>query len=390
MTTRIETGADSVSAPELLRRASELLPVLRERAACAEKLRRVPGENVDDLLASGLYRIAVPQRFGGLDASYALALDVAAELGRGCPATAWCFGLWAAHAWLVGYWPLPAQEEVFGGNPDALCSSSLSPGKSTCVPVEGGYRLSGRWEFSSGCDAASWVMLGLQDVGQRCWGLIPRSDFRIVDTWFVSGLKGSGSKDIEVNDAFVPHHRVLEVSTAGDSDLSAWRLHGQPRYRVPIPVLLGWDLVAPLVGMAQGMIEEFTAGLAGTSGPGRTADSPAVHLRLSQASAEVDAARAVMERDLRETLRKGAEGEPFTLVERARVRRDRAFTTQLCLQAVNRIFDLSGGHALHESSPLQRFHRDAQAAAHRDALLMDMGGQNYGRVVMGLPPDIPI
>ena len=390
MTTKTYTGAGSVSAPELLRRALGLAAALKERAESTEELRRVPDESVAGLLASGLYRIGVPKRFGGFDVGYGLALDVAAELGRGCPSTAWCYGLWEAHAWLVGYWPLRAQEEVFGGNPDTLCSSSLNFGKSTCVPVEGGYRLSGRWEFSSGCDAASWVMLGAAGVGERSWALVPRSDFEIVDTWFVSGLRGSGSKDIAVNDAFVPAHRILDVTTAGDSDLSAWDLHGQARYRVPIPVLLGWDLAAPMLGIAQGMIDEFTNRISGTSGPGRTADSPAIHIRLSQAAAEVDAARAMMQGDIAEILRKGASGEAFTALERARFRRDKAFITQLCLRAVNRLFDLSGGHALFDSAPMQRFHRDAQAVAHRDGLIMELGGQNYARVLLGLPPDGPI
>ena len=367
-----------------------MVPVLKQRASHTEELRRVPEESVSDLLCSGLYQIGVPKRCGGIDSGYDLVLDVAVELGRGCPATAWCYGLWAAHAWLVGFWHEQAQGEVFGANPEALCSSSLNFGKSTCEAVEGGYRLSGRWEFSSGCDSASWVMLGAPGIGERSWVLVPRADFEIDDTWFVSGLRGSGSKDIVVNDAFIPSHRVMDVTTAGDSDLSAWHLHGQPQYRVPIPVLLGWDLVGPMVGIAQGMIDEFTCRLIGTSGPGRTADSPAIHSRLSQASAEVDAALSMMRGDLREILRKGEEGSPFSPLERARFRRDKAFITQLCLQAVNRLFDLSGGHALHDSVPLQRFHRDAQAVAHRDGLIMELGGQNYGRVLLGLPPDGPI
>ena len=311
MTIHTDTGAESLSAPELLRRASELVPVFRERAAHTEELRRLPDENISDLLASGLYRIGLPAKYGGIDGDYGLMHQAAAELGRGCPSTAWCYGLWAGHAWLVGYWPLEVQEEVFRQDPDALICSSLNPGKSTCDPVDGGYRLSGRWEFSSGCDGSSWIMLGLAGVGERCWALVPREDFEIVDNWFVSGLKGSGSKDITVSDAFVPHHRIVEVSTAGDSDLSGWELHGQARYRVPLPVLLGWDLVAPMLGIAQGMLDEFANRLAGTSGPGRTADSAAVHLRLSQAAAEVDAARAMMERDISEILRKGGGGRAF-------------------------------------------------------------------------------
>ena len=390
MTTRPDIGAATPTAQELLGRASALVPVLKERAARTEELRQVPPENVQDLLTSGLYRIGVPRRFGGLDVDYGLALDVAAELGRGCASTAWCYCLWAAHAWLVGFWPLQAQDEVFGEGPDALCSSSLNTGKSTTTPVEGGYRISGRWEFSSGCDSASWLMLGVSGIGQRNWALVPRGDFEIVDNWFVSGLRGSGSKDIVVEDIFVPRHRVLEVSTAGDGDFSAWELHGQARYRVPIPVLLGWDLVAPMLGIARGMLDEFIARLVGTSGPGRTADSHAVHLRLSQAAAEADAGRALLDQDIREILRKGEAGKSFTPLERARFRRDKAFIAQLCLQAVNRLFDLSGGHALFDSVSLQRFHRDAQAVAHRDGLIMDLGGQQYGRVALGLEPDAAI
>ena len=363
-------------------RASTLVPILRERAAEAEELRRLPNESVDALMASGLYRIAVPIRFGGLDVDYALVLDVAEELSRACPATGWCYGLWAAHAWLIGYWPLPAQEEVFGQNPDTLTASSLNTGNSTCIPVDGGYRVSGRWEFSSGCDFSDWVMLGVPGIGERNWALIPRADFEIVDTWFVSGLRGSGSKDIVVDDVFVPSHRVLDVTTAGDGDWTGWELHGQARYRAPIPALLGWDLVAPMIGIARGMIDEFIARLTGTTGAGRTAESQAVHVRLSHACAEVDAARALMHRDVRQILDRAAAGEGFSDLDRARYRRDRAYAIQLCLQSANRIFDISGAHALFDSVALQRYHRDAHAVAHRDTLLMDFGGQDFGRFAL--------
>ena len=157
-----------------------------------------------------------------------------------------------------------------------------------------------------------------------------------------------------------------------------------PEYRLPIPALLGWDLVAPMLGIAQGMVDEFIAKTAGTSGAAKSADSAAVHIRLSQAAAEIDAGRALMDRDVRETLDRADAGEGFTTLERAKYRRDKAYVTQLCLQAVNRIFDISGGHGLFESDPLQRFHRDAHAVAHRDTLIMDLGGQEYGRVVLGL------
>ena len=225
-------------------------------------------------------------------------------------------------------------------------------------------------------------------TGAGCW--CPATTSRSSTPGSSPACAGSGSKDIALKDAFIPGHRVLDVNAAGVSDLSAWELHRQGRYRVPVSTLLGWDLVGPMLGIAQGMIDEFIARLAGTSGPGRTADSPAIHLRLAQATAEVDAAKTVMDTDIAEILRKGAEGEPFTMLERARFRRDKAFITQLCLKAVNGLFDISGGHALHDSVPLQRFHRDAQAVAHRDGLVMELGGQDYGRVAFGLPPQGPL
>ena len=390
MITNLDASAESPTPSELLARATALLPTLKERAAHAEESRRVPAETVSDLLRAGFHLVGVPKSFGGLDLDYGLVLDVAAELGRGCASTSWCYCLWAAHAWLVGFWPLEAQEEVFAQGPDVLCSSSLNTGSSETTPVPGGYRVSGSWEFSSGCDHAGWLMLGIHGPGERNWALVPRDDFEIVDTWFVSGLRGTGSKDVVVRDVFVPAHRVLDTTTVGDTDLSAWELHGQARYRVPIPVLLGWDLVAPMSGIAQGMIDEFVQRLEGTSGPGRTADSAAIQLRLSMASAEVDAGRALMDRDVGEILRKADVGERFSPLERATFRRDKAYVTQLSLQAVNRIFDVSGGHALFDSVPLQRFHRDAQAVAHRDGLIMDIGGLQFGRVALGLEADGPI
>ena len=372
---------------ELLGRASGLVPALRDRAAQTEELRRIPDESVRDILASGLHLIGVPRRFGGLDVDYGLMLEAGARLGSGCASTAWCYSLWTAHAWLVGHWPLEAQQEVFANGPDTLCSSSLNPGKSTFEKANGGYKLSGRWEFSSGCDAATWVMLGAETPEGRVLVLLPRSDYQIIDTWFVSGLRGSGSKDIVVDGAFVPEHRIMDPGKAGDGDWTGWEINQQARYRIPTPVLLGWDLVAPIVGIGMGMIEEFTNSLSGTTGPGRTAESGGVQIRLSQASAEVDAARSLMRDDIREIFEKAESGDRFSTLERARFRRDKAFITELCLGSINRLFDLSGGHALFESVALQRYHRDAQAVAHRDGLIMDLGGLQYGRVALGLEPD---
>src|SRR5262249_27093208 len=156
-----------------------------------------------------------------------------------------------------------------------LFSSGLNPMAGTVKPIDGGFRLSGRWSFSSGCDAASWVMIAVAWPSRESllWLLLPRADYDIVDTWFASGLPGSGSKDIVVGDVFVPAYRTLDPNRAGDGDFTGWNLHKRPSYRAPLRCLTGWDLAAPLIGIAQGAIEAFAARLRGTSGAGRTGDS---------------------------------------------------------------------------------------------------------------------
>jgi 3-hydroxy-9,10-secoandrosta-1,3,5(10)-triene-9,17-dione monooxygenase len=364
------------------------VPVLKERAAQAEQLRQIPSDTVKDLIASGLIRIGNPRRYGGHDTDLDSVYEVAWELGRGCGSTAWCYALWTTHSWWLGHFPKRAQEEFFADGPDTLFSSGLDPTRGTAHPAPGGFRVSGRWSYSSGCDAASWVMVATPGAAptSMLWLLLPRSDYEIVDTWFASGLRGSGSKDIAVKDVFVPAHRAMEPDRAGDGDWTGWTLHGRPSYRPPLRCLTGWDLAAPIVGMAQGAIDEVTARLRGTSGAGRSAHSVALQLRIAEAAAEVDAARALQRADFREIVGKAARAEPFTDADRARYRRDKAFVVKLCVQAVNRLFDASGARAVLDADPIQRFHRDVHAASHHAALGWDAPAEHFGRIALGLGP----
>lgn len=382
------TGSAAASREELLRRVSRLVPVLRERAARAEQLRQIPPETVQDLVASGLVRIGNPDRYGGHAIEIDAAYEVGWELGRGCGSTAWCYSLWTIHNWWVGHFTEQAQEEFFAGGSDTLCSTGLNPAGAEAEAVDGGFRLSGRWGFSSGCDVASWAMVAIPGPGPdgRIWLLIPRSDYEIHDTWFASGVRGSGSKDIVVKDAFVPAYRAMDPNRAGDGDWTGWELHRRLSYRVPLRCLAGWDLAAPLIGMAQGVVDEFTSRLRGTSGPGRTADSVALQLRLAEASAEVDAARSLHRHDIREMLDKATRGAEFTAMDRARYHRDKAFVARLCLQAVNRLFEAGGARAVLDADPIQRFHRDAHAVAHHQALSWDVPAEEFGRRALGLGP----
>jgi alkylation response protein AidB-like acyl-CoA dehydrogenase len=376
----------SVTREELRRRTAALVPVLKERVARTEQLRQIPPETVQDLVASGLIRLGNPQRYGGLDVEYDAAFDVSWELGRVCGSTAWCYSLWTVHNWWVGHFSEQAQEEFFASGPDTLASSALNPTRGKAEPVAGGFRVSGHWSFSSGCDAASWVMVAVPSPNGLMWALLPRPDYDILDTWFTSGMRGTGSKDIVIQNAFVPAYRTIDPGRAGDGEWTGWELHRRLSYRLPLRCMTGWDLLAPLIGIAQGAVDEFTACLRGTSGPGRTADSVLVQVRLAEASVEVDAARELHRQSIREILEKAERGEEFTNLERARYRRNKNYAARLCVQAVNRLFEASGGRAVLESEAIQRLHRDAHAASHHQGLSWDTAAEEFGRQALGLPP----
>jgi len=204
----------ALTASELLDRAATLRPVLGERAAHTEQLRQIPPETVKDLVASGLIRAGTPRRYGGHGVDIDTGHAIAWELGRACGSTAWCCSLWIVHNWWLGHFPERAQDEFFASGPDTLASTCLNPAGGRAEPVTGGFRVSGRWSFSSGCDASSWAMVAVGGAvpAATLWLLLPRGDYEIVDTWFASGMRGTGSKDIVVRDVFVPGHPSLPTS----------------------------------------------------------------------------------------------------------------------------------------------------------------------------------
>lgn len=378
-----------VTREELLRRASELVPVLAERALETERLRRIPDQTIDDLRRLGLLRIANPERYGGYGLDYDTVLEVGLELGRGDGAVAWNYTVWSSHNWLLGLYPERTQEEYFA-SPDVLASSAFNPARGKVESADGGWVLSGRWDFSSGCDAAQWAVLAgfTQEQGPGLF-LVPRHDYRIDDTWFVSGLCGTGSKDIVMEPTFVPAHRFLSYEDMGRARTPGRELHDRATYRLPLYSLLPFTLAVPLLGIAQGAIDHFEKRarerLTAFTGA-RMATLLPIQTRLAEATAEVDCARLLLRSDLHELLERGARGDEIPLMDRLRYRRDHAYIARLAVRAVNRLFEVSGGGALYQDSPLQRAHRDVNAGAKQIALIWDTYAEQYGRVRIGLEP----
>jgi 3-hydroxy-9,10-secoandrosta-1,3,5(10)-triene-9,17-dione monooxygenase len=372
-----------LSRHDLVERAKALVPVLRDRAARTEDLRTIPDETLADFKSTGLLEAANARRYGGyVGIDYDATFDVLMELGRGCGSSAWCYAVWTVLNWMVGFFPEQAQKEYYATGAHTLSSSSYDAGKGKAEPVKGGHRITGRWDFSSGCDAATWFMPGAMTPEGPRWFLLPKGDYEVIDTWFVSGLAGTGSKDIVVRDAFVPAHRMLNPDTAGTTDMTGWEIHEQTSYRIPLRVTLGWELIAPIVGLGEAAIEDLLARIRGTSGRARSAEGIQMQLRLSQAAVEVHTAKLLHRATVSEIWEKGARGESFSSLERARYLRDKSFVVQLCVQAINRIFDVSGGRALYKSQHIQRIHRDAHALSHRDGFILDFAGEAWGKAML--------
>jgi 3-hydroxy-9,10-secoandrosta-1,3,5(10)-triene-9,17-dione monooxygenase len=386
--TRTTDERPTITTAEMVERAIALVPTLRERADHCEAIRRIPDETRDDFIRSSITRIPQPVARGGIGLDMDSVYEVAMELGRGCGSSAWMGSFWPLHNWMVGMWPKAAQDEYWANSSDALSSTAWDVVDIKVEPASGGIRLSGHWDYSSGIDHADWAMVFVPGppVGMA---LVPRKDFRVVDTWHATGLCGSGSNDLIVEGAFVPDYRILNMEAAANGQSAGRELHGTPFYRLPLYTWLTYSLAAPIIGMGQGAVEAFEDLMRGRVegiGGARAAERPANHLRLAESSAEIDAVRVLMRRNLRQLIDWANADAEIPVSERLRIRRDITFGGMLCNRAARRLFEAAGAHSIKRSAPLQRFARDAEAAIHSGALTWDSTGEQYGRVRLGLAP----
>lgn len=389
----------AVTADQLLAQIRELQPVLKKRATQCESERRVPLETVADFKKVGLHLIGVPTRFGGFDLELDVGFAAAIEVGRACGSSAWMASQWPIHNFFIGIFPDQAQREVWGSDPHALSSTASAVKESTIRPVEGGYRLSGKWAMSSGVDHAQWlILLNTGDpTGAVALALIPKSDFKIVDDWWVMGLRGTGSKTVVIEDAFVPVHRVrsrVEFMTSGPK---AAELSGSITYRCPNLVIYPWTLASPMLGMVQGMVDEVMIQLPRRrnmlTGKPQSAED-AFRVRFAEASAMADTALLIFRDSMNELMTQARSGVPAARAEIVRFNRNRAFAVRLALQAAELLFDCAGGGALYDSNPIQRLYRDVKAASRHVALnieesLIPFTADRFGQelaVPYGAPP----
>lgn len=364
---------------EALRRAEALVPVLRDRAAESEELRRCPDATIDDFVSSELLRICMPARFGGFELGYDVYCEVAKTLAHGCGSQAWVYMVLADNALKLAAFTAQAQEEVWNKNPNAKFSNAVAPlGKGEVT--DGGVKWTGRHPFSSGVDHADWVMAtGYVQRGEKKQTvsvLIPKKDIKVVDDWHVVGLAGTGSKTFEVNGAFVPEHRILSK----EDDEAGSALYQAPVFHLPRGGVSSASYAAVAVGIAEGFIEEYVKYTAPRKS--RTtvvAEEMGTQMGIGIAASEIEAASAMLMGPLRETMQLLERGEPVPKNLNLRGKRNAAYAAQLSIQAVQKLFNAAGGRALYSDNVMQRMLRDCLAAAAHHSLGWDSAAANYGR-----------
>ncbi len=382
---------------EILNRIVKMRPEIAARALASEKAKRVPAETMDALRDAGVFRLMQPKRFGGYEYGPAELAQVGFELGRACGSTGWCGTLAVCFGWMTAFYPLEAQQEVWD-NTDNLLAVSYVPTPKV-EAVDGGFKISGSWPWASGVDSATWLILAAMLPGKDgppslAWCLVPVGDV-IVDhgSWNVSGLEGTGSKTVAIDDpVFVPNHRVLPLGRIFSGKVPGLEVPGNDQARFGYPTFGPTALVSPIVGMAQGALDAFTETARGArrmARPGvfeQVAESALIQSLVGRASAHVDAARTLMLTSLQEGQEVVRTGGTLEIEQRVRIRRNHGFTARTSSEVVNDIFAKSGAAAADEKNRVQRFWRDANTAALHASIDWDTLSALYGAQQLGLQP----
>lgn len=379
---------------EVLAGIEELLPVLRDRAQEAEDRRVLSSESVKSLEEAGMFRLLQPKTFGGYEADPVTFYAAVRMIASACGSTGWVSSVLGVHPWQLALFAPQAQQDVWGSDENTRMSSSYAPtGKAT--PVEGGFQLSGRWSFSSGCDHATWVLLG-----GMVWGadgkpqdyrtfLVPRSEYEIVDVWDTVGLRGTGSNDIVVKGTFIPEYRALSIVDTAKCATPGHEINKAPLYKLPWGSIFPYAITTPIIGMATGAYETHVAmqrervrvAYLGQ----KTAEDPFAQVRVGEASSEIDAAWAQLELNMRELMRYADADEKIPMPLRLRIRRDQVKATGRSINAIDRLFENSGARVIAMGTPLQRFWRDAHAGRVHAINDPERALSMYGQGEFGVP-----
>jgi 3-hydroxy-9,10-secoandrosta-1,3,5(10)-triene-9,17-dione monooxygenase len=387
-------GSDfaGVSYEEAIARAQALVPALRERAGRSERDRIMSPETIVDLHASGLLRTLQPKRWGGMEFDFIAYVDFPLELARGCASVAWNLANLQVHHWMLAMYDPRAQEEVWGADPEALIASGIAYPQGRGRKVEGGFEVSGRWNFSSCVNIADWSMLAVTvREGEHVTGhrmcLLHKSQYEIVDDWHVLGMRATGSMTVVAKDVFVLEYKALDMHEARGGDrFPGARANPHPVYRVPLSALGGHGIGACSVGNAQAVLEYMIASVKerSTSYTGaKMRDFQTVQLRIGSAGAKIDLARLILRNDCIEAQDIANRNVIADTQTKLRFKRNLAYAVGLCTEAVDSLHAMAGANGIYESFPLERLFRDAHSLAGHISFNFDTQASTWGFAALG-------
>lgn len=392
------TTESAVLNPDVLvRRAAELRPLLRANAERGEDDRRVPDENIQAIQDAGIYRLPVPRRWGGHEASFTTFMTVSEEIGRGDGSTGWVTALMSVCGWMVGLYPEQAQRDVWGANPDARACGVLAPTAATRA-VDGGQVVTGAWGFASGSAHSQWAMLGIPvvdangDQVDQGLALIPMGDLTCKDTWFVAGLRGTASNTLVADEVFVPDHRILSVGQAL-AGVYATEHDDESLYRSAFVPVLALILVGPQIGMARAALDVVTEMLAKHKPISYTfyndsAAAPTTQLNLAEAAELIDTAHLHAMRAAGDIDEWAAAPHHMDRLTRTRVRMDTGYIARRCREAIDLLVSIGGASSFAEKNPLQRIWRDQETGSRHAVVNSSIAAEIYGRELLGAEEQI--
>nr|WP_168736082.1 acyl-CoA dehydrogenase family protein [Burkholderia sp. Tr-862] len=379
-------------AATLIARAEALAPTLAGRAEQAQAQGRIPAETIADMQAAGFFKVLQPKRYGGYELEPQAFFDIQMALARGCMSTAWVYGVVGVHNWQLALFDERAQQDVWGKDPATLIASTYMP-VGRVSPVDGGFRLSGHWKFSSGSELCEWVFLGAlvppavagEPPEYRTF-LLPKSDYQIQQDWDVLGLRATGSHDIVVDDVFVPAYRTHKAIDGMMGTSPGLAVNDAPLFKLPFAQIFVRAVCTSCIGALQGALDDFT-GYAATrvsaNSGAKTTDDPGAQNACANAAVAIDEMTVLLKRNFAELMASVTGGPAVSIERRVHFRYQSAQVAERCAQAANALLRYAGGNGIYHRNPLVRRFLDLHAARAHYANNVDRFGQNLGAVMLG-------
>ncbi|HTR60902.1 MAG TPA: flavin-dependent monooxygenase [Candidatus Binataceae bacterium] len=387
------TGDQGELAKSLLASARDMIPVLAERAAQAEKQRFLPAETIADFKRANFFRAIQPKRYGGYELDPQVFFDLQMTIAQGCMSSGWIYGVVGVHNWQLGLFDPQAQEDVWGKDSSVLIASSYMP-RGQVERVDGGFRFSGRWSFSSGCDHGDWYFLGgivpaANGAGPPDYRtfLVPRKDVTINDNWHTWGLKGTGSKEVVIESAFVPEHRTHRAIDGFTGMSPGLAINTSPLYKIPFGQIFVRAVSTASIGALEGALNVFRkygSTRVSTNDMSRTAEDPSAGLAAAEAAVAIDDMKLELHRNFASMMATLGRGEALDVNDRIHWRYQSAAVAQRCCDHIDRLFHACGGQGVYTDHPIGRFMNDIHAARLHYANNADKFARNYGGVLLGL------